>query len=207
MQALARRPDQLENTPGLIVRKGDACDADAVNKSMHAAPTQIAEPLHLAGIGQAGAMPDRSAVDAVIVAVGMPPTMRATTLFSQVLGNVISAMTGAGVTRLLYITGVGAGDSRGHGGFIYDHLLLPLLLARVYEDKDRSENLLRASALRWTIVRPGFLTNGPTTGRYRILTHLSHVVASDISRGDVAHFVLDELERNEFVGKTPLLSY
>jgi hypothetical protein len=37
------------------------------------------------------------------------------------------------VTRLIAVTGLGAGDSRGHGGFLYDALAFPLLLKRVYD--------------------------------------------------------------------------
>jgi NAD(P)-dependent dehydrogenase (short-subunit alcohol dehydrogenase family) len=33
-------------------------------------------------------------------------------------------------------TGLGVGDSRGHGGIIYDSVVFPLLLKRVYDDKD-----------------------------------------------------------------------
>jgi hypothetical protein len=32
------------------------------------------------------------------------------------------------VRRLVYITGMGTGDSHGHGGFLHDRLFLPLLL-------------------------------------------------------------------------------
>ena len=145
--------------------------------------------------------------DAVIVTIGMQPTLRDVRLFSSAISNVIAAMQQAGVARVMYVTGVGAGDSFGHGGFWYDSVLRPLLLNRIYEDKDRSEAILRTSPLAWTIVRPALLTNGPTTARYRIFNDLNHIVAGRISRGDVAHFILDELERNEFAGRTPLLTY
>ena len=145
--------------------------------------------------------------DAVVVAIGRRPTLRPVALFSQALGNVVLAMSQAGVARLVYLTGVGAGDSRGHGGFWYDRVIQPVLLRTIYADKDASEQLVRACPLRWTLVRPARLTNGSTTAQYRILNDLRHIVAGTIARGDVAHFVLDELERNEFVGKAPLLTY
>ena len=63
--------------------------------------------------------------------------------------------------RLIAVTGLGAGDSRGHGGFIYDAVVFPLLLKRVYDDKDVQERIVRSSGLDWTIVRPGLLTNRP----------------------------------------------
>ena len=37
--------------------------------------------------------------------------------------------------RLITVTGLGAGDSRGHGGLLYDAILFSFL-KRVYDDKD-----------------------------------------------------------------------
>ncbi len=42
------------------------------------------------------------------------------------------------VRRLVRITGVGAGDSRGRGGILYDRLFNPSLLRRVYVGSLRS---------------------------------------------------------------------
>jgi len=56
-------------------------------------------------------------------------------------------------------------------------------------------------------VRPGFLTTGPLTGNYRVLTDLRGVTASSISRADVAHFMLAELAANQYLKQTPLLTY
>ena len=72
-------------------------------------------------------------------------------------------MKKAGVKRLVCVTGIGAGDSKGHGGFLYDSIFLPFLLGTIYADKDRQELVIKASDVDWTIVRPGFLTNGPLT--------------------------------------------
>jgi hypothetical protein len=74
------------------------------------------------------------------------------------------------VKRLIAVTGLGAGDSRGHGGLLYDAVVFPLLLKRVYDDKDVQEWIIRSSGLDWTIVRPGLLADGPATGQYRVLT-------------------------------------
>ena len=103
--------------------------------------------------------------------------------------------------------GIGAGDSRNHGGFFYDKLVLPLLLERIYEDKDRQEAVIKASDVDWVIVRPGFLTNGGFTGEYRVLTDLDGVQARRISRSDVAHFILEQLRSPKYLKQTPLLTY
>ena len=113
-------------------------------------------------------------VDVVIQTLGVDIAPRAiferTTLFSQSTRILVDAMKAAGVKRLIAVTGLGAGDSRGHGGLLYDAVIFPVLLKRVYDDKDVQEWIIRSSGLDWTIVRPSLLTNGPPTGRYRVLT-------------------------------------
>lgn len=144
--------------------------------------------------------------DAVVTSLGVPPRSRGVTLFSTSTRHLLAAMRAAGVPRLVAITGIGAGDSKGHGGFLYDRWVQPYLLADAYADKDRQEQLIRESDRQWLIVRPGFLTNGPRSGAYRAITDLSGVrKAGKVSRADVAAFVLDQLERPTLFGRTPLL--
>jgi putative NADH-flavin reductase len=58
------------------------------------------------------------------------------------------------------------------------------------------ERIVVASGLDWTIVRPPRLTNGPLTGRYRVENGRlpGRSALASISRADVAHFLLSELE-------------
>jgi putative NADH-flavin reductase len=147
--------------------------------------------------------------DAVCSTIGVTPleAFKTVTVFSEGTKNMLEAMKKTGVRRLICITGIGAGDSKGHGGFLYDKLLLPLPFKKIYDDKDRQEALIKASDVDWVIVRPGFLTNGPETGKYRALTDLEGVTAGKISRADVAHFMLNELDYNKFLRQTPLITY
>jgi putative NADH-flavin reductase len=145
--------------------------------------------------------------EAVCLTIGVGVTLKPVTVFSQGTRLVLAAMAENRVRRLICVTGIGAGDSKGHGGFLYDHLFNPLLLKTIYQDKDRQEDLIRDSSTDWTIVRPGFLTNGPLTGKYRVLTDLLGVTAGRISRADVAHFMVGELSAPRFIGQTPLLTY
>ena len=82
-----------------------------------------------------------------------------------------------------------------------------MFVRTIYEDKNRQEQLVKASGLDWTIVRPAVLTDGSRTGKYRVLTDLSGVTAGKIARADVADFILDELKTNRFLRLTPLLTY
>lgn len=144
--------------------------------------------------------------EAVCITIGVGVTWKPVSVFSQGTRNVLAAMAEHGVRRLVCITGIGAGDSKGHGGFLYDRVFNPLLLKTIYEDKNRQEALIKASEVDWTIVRPGFLTNGPLTGKYRVLTDLRDVTAGKISRADVAHFILAELSMNRYLRQALLLT-
>lgn len=145
--------------------------------------------------------------DAVCITVGMVPSSKPVSLFSKGTRNVLEGMKKAGVKRLLAVTGIGAGDSEGHGGFFYDKVTRPVLLKHVYDDKNRQEGLIRSSDTDWTIVRPALLTRTSKTGDYRILTDLTGIKAEKISRADVAHFMLNELEAPHYIHQSPLLTY
>jgi hypothetical protein len=111
----------------------------------------------------------------------------------------------AEVKRLIAVTGLGAGDSRGHGGILYDRVAFPLLLKRVYDDKDVQEWIIRSSGLDWTIVRPGLLNSGPAAGRYRVLSSPQEWRFGLISRADVADFLVRQIDDRALIGATPLL--
>jgi putative NADH-flavin reductase len=128
-----------------------------------------------------------------------------TALFSQSTRILVDAMKAAGVKRLIAVTGLGSGDSRGHGGLLYDAVVFPLILKRVYDDKDVQEWIIRSSGLDWTIVRPGLLTNRPATHHYRVLTAPNDWRFGMISRADVADFIVQQVDDRALIGATPLI--
>jgi putative NADH-flavin reductase len=143
--------------------------------------------------------------DAVLAMLGTRSS-RPTTLFSESTHNLIGAMDKHGVRRLVCITGVGVGDSKGHVGFLYDRIIRPFVVKNVYEDKERQEEEIKRSDLDWVIVRPARLTDGPAKGKYRIFLGGSYT-AKKISRADVASFMLAQLSDDTYVHKTPVISY
>jgi len=146
--------------------------------------------------------------DAVVSSLGtaMSP-FREVTLLSTATRALVGVMERQNIRRLLCITGLGAGDSRGHGGFFFDRLLLPLMLRKVYEDKDRQEDAIRGSSLDWTIVRPMVLNDKPARGGIKALTDLSGVHGGTIARADVADFVVQQLSADTWLRKSPLISW
>ncbi|SCX23610.1 putative sugar epimerase YhfK [Agrobacterium sp. DSM 25558] len=146
--------------------------------------------------------------DAVISSLGtaMSP-FREVTLLSTATRALVDVMEQQNSRRLVCITGLGAGDSRGHGGFFFDRLFLPLMLRKVYEDKNRQEDAIRASTLDWTIVRPTVLNDKPARGGIKALTDLSGVHGGTIARADVAEFVVQQLATDTWLRKVPLITW
>jgi putative NADH-flavin reductase len=128
-----------------------------------------------------------------------------TRLFSVASRILVDVMEARAVKRLISVTGLGAGDSRGHGGLLYDAALW-LFLGRVYADKDAQEWIVRRSRLDWTIVRPTVLTTGPRTGAYRVLVDAHDWRSGFISRADVADFLVKQIEDASLLRKTPVLT-
>ena len=185
VRALARSAASIPiQNPNLEKVSGDALDTDTIRNSL-------------------------KDVEAVIQTLGVDISPRAifqpTTLFSQSTHILVDAMKDAGVKRLIAVTGLGAGNSRGHGGLLYDAVVFPLLLKHVYGDKDVQERIIRSSGLDWTIVRPGLLTNRPATGHYRVLTAPNEWRFGVISRADVADFLVRQVDDRALIGTSPLL--
>src|SRR5262249_18578958 len=185
VRALARSAARIPiKNAALDKVSGDALDSDAIRKALQGVNVVV----------------QTLAVDISPRAIFEP-----TTLFSQSTRILVDAMKAAGVKRLIAVTGLGAGNSRGHGGLLYDAVAFPLLLKRVYDDKDVQEWIIRSSGLDWTIVRPGLLTNRPATGRYRVLTAAQEWRFGIISRADVADFIVRQIDDRALIGTTPLL--
>lgn len=101
--------------------------------------------------------------DAVVSALGTPASpFREVTLLSSATRALVNAMKAEHVSRLVCITGIGAGDSASHGGFLFDNVIFPLLLRKVYADKNRQESIVRDSGLDWVLVRPSALNDKPS---------------------------------------------
>lgn len=143
---------------------------------------------------------------AIVSAIGIGPTREPINVFSEGMKNIIAAIPKGQSPKIISVTGIGAGDSRGHGSFFYDNIFWPLALKTVYEDKDRQEQLLIESDSNWTIVRPGFLIDGAAEIRYSIVKNMEGVTSGKISRADVAHFIVAAFEQNLYVKETVLLS-
>jgi putative NADH-flavin reductase len=145
-------------------------------------------------------------VDVVIqtLGVGLGDLFRPVHLFSDATRVLIAAMRTQGVKRLICVTGFGAGESRESISCL-QRLPFQIVFGRAYEDKSLQERLIKESGLDWTIARPGVLTGGPRTGRYKILSEASQWRNGIISRSDVAEFLVRQIEDQTYVRQAPVL--
>jgi putative NADH-flavin reductase len=151
-----------------------------------------------------GAIPEH---DAVLSALGAG-SLRPTTLLSDAAREIVGAMQAHGVRRIIWQSSLGVGGTRGHLGPLYNWVLIPLLLRHVFADKERQETIIRETPLDWTVVQPAALTNGPLTESYRAgERNCRRRLLPKISRADVAHFMLEELENPRHVRQVVPLCY
>jgi putative NADH-flavin reductase len=122
--------------------------------------------------------------------------------------NIITAMKAAGVRRLICQSTLGVGESWNNLNALWKYLMFGLLIRPAYLDHVEQEKLVKESGLDWSIVRPAAFTDGELSGQYR---HGFPATANDtkleISRADVADFMLKNLVDNTYLHKTPGLSY
>jgi len=127
--------------------------------------------------------------DAVVQSLGIradPATLLApVSLFSQATGVMLEAMAQNGVGRVVAVTGYGIGDSR-RALALPERIAFEAVMGRVAADKERQEDLLRASDAHWTILRPGFLTRAVSCPSARLRVDPADWRNGFVSRRDVA---------------------
>jgi putative NADH-flavin reductase len=179
--AVVRNPRNLSATPARIVT-ADLADAD---------PATLASAV-------AGA-------DAVLSCLGARSKADAEAgLVRRGTLAITAAMRAAGVRRIVVVSAAPVGTVASPArpapprydpgdGFLMRHLLSPITkvaFGTSYADLAQMEDVLRASDLDWTVVRPPRLTNKPLTGSYRMAYDQNVRRGLSISRADVAHVML-----------------
>lgn len=178
--ALVRDPSRLTiSHPQLTVVRGDVLDQGSVDAAMR---------------GQ----------EAVLSALGHKRYFSPTRILSEGTRNILRAMEAHGVSRFVCETSLGIGDSAGRMGLYYTLFTIPVILPFYFWDKTRQERIIAGSDVEWIIVRPGVLTNAEKRGRYRHGSHIgSFLWTVRISRGDIADFMLNQLESDEYLRAAP----
>jgi uncharacterized protein YbjT (DUF2867 family) len=192
----------------------------------HDVTAVVRNPRALAGTPARGVAADLAAADpaalepavagADAVLSGLGPRSRADAgIASRGTRAVVQAMRATGVRRVVAVSAAPVGTVPSPGrptpprhdpgdGLVTRHLVMPLLVAvlrEVYADLALMEDVLAASGLDWTVVRPPRLTDRPLTGAYRTALGRNLRRGFLVSRADVAHLMLRVLDQPGTVGQ------
>jgi hypothetical protein len=116
---------------------------------------------------------------------------------STVTGTILRAMAQAGVARLVAVSAAPVSEGSSRDGLLLRRVLRPmirLIFCDHYLDLARMEGQMAGSGFEWTAVRPPRLSDGPATGRYRIVVGGSVPNGYLISRADAAHAMCAALD-------------
>jgi putative NADH-flavin reductase len=183
VRALARTPGKLEAFRSRItIVQGDALDPSVVRELLHGS-------------------------DVVISALGPVKADGAAALFvnATVTGNVLQAMQAEGISRYLIVSGAAVimpGDERDLLGW-WIRTLAQVALQDALQDKQAEYALLAHNTVDWTLVRCPLIDDQPfySTALVSPLTP----PAFRVRAGEVARFVLDQIDSRAFARQGPFL--
>jgi len=112
--------------------------------------------------------------------------------------NIVQQMTRASVSRIIAVGGMGsllAPD----GDLIMNGKDYPVTFFPVSKEHYKAYEILKSSALDWTFVCPPDIIDANATGHFITSAEQPPLCANNrINAGDLAMFMLDELQKNEY---------
>lgn len=175
--AFARSPQNLNlSNPKLLLNAGDAIELSVVTDAV-------------------------AGHEAVVVTLGAGMS-RKSKIRSQGTMNAIKAMQTHGIRRLIVQSTLGARDSWPTLNFWWKHVMFGALLAPVFRDHELQEQLVEASGLDWTIVRPSAFTDRATERPViEDVPNTSRGLDLKIARSELAHFLTRQLSERQYIGR------
>jgi uncharacterized protein YbjT (DUF2867 family) len=127
-------------------------------------------------------------------------------LMSHSIQNTIAAMKEKGIKRIVLMTALGVGDSAKEVPWLFSLIVKISNISYAYADHAAQEKILEESGLDWTVVRPTMLTdkNEDVSVLYNIKG--KGKIKTSVSRNAVAHFIVEAIDKGEFIKQKPGLS-
>lgn len=167
----------------LTLEIGDATEAAAIARS-------------LAGTS--------AVVDATGPVPGGPKRLR-----SEVVAGLLPAMDRHEVDRLVFLTGAGV-RVEGDTPRLVDRAIrgvMSLVQGEILQDGQDAVTAIAASPLDWTVVRAPRLVDAEQRGTVRTASNVGGGTGTTLGRGDLAVFLLDELEQRQWMRQAPVVSW
>jgi uncharacterized protein YbjT (DUF2867 family) len=169
---LARTPENIKsNDPRVTKRRGDAFDEASIVEGLEGA-------------------------DAVITSVGKRDLFDKRYKLSTVAhAAVLKGMHKHNIKRLLVISSTGAPPLKRDG--LRRNIYL-FLRRKYYADMYQMEQQVMDSGLDVTVVRAPYLVEGGADGDYFVEEQENYPVGIKITRANLAHFLINELDKSEW---------
>jgi uncharacterized protein YbjT (DUF2867 family) len=183
--AVTRRPDDFPFAdPHLTVAQADVRE-----------PSSLAEVL--------------GGADAVVSTLGVPFSTRPIDTYSVGVRNIVDAMQSTGVRRLVVVSSTGAYHypNRKDTPFalrIFEPVITRTIGKTTYDNQRRMEDIVRASGLDWTVVRPSGLFDLPEPTNY--VAGEVDPIGGFTARIDLADYMIALAGDPSAAGKTVVVS-
>lgn len=128
--------------------------------------------------------------EAVISTLAMADITKPATDLSENLRTIIREMRDAALKRIIAVGGASVFREREE---------LPDFLVNVAAEHRRQWEYLKASPKDWTLVCPVFFNDDLPDSRYRVAREALPEGSESVMIHDIAEFIVDELERNEYL--------
>ncbi len=177
------------SVPGAEIAIGSPYDEDTVRKAIEGCDAAV------------------STLSAFPASQGLFSKIKSPLDFMSVsVGNVVGQMEEKGIKRIVVMTALGVGDSSGDIPGFFRFVMKISNIKYAYIDHARQEKILEDSKLDWTVVRPVMLTD--KDDELKVIHNIKSEpkIGSAISRNAVAHFILDCIEKGEFIHQKPGIS-
>ncbi len=141
--------------------------------------------------------------DACISTLGGKSLTKHATKIISGIDNIISTMEQEGVSRMIYLSSLGAGESRTYMPLLIRIFIADIIMRIPLSDHNTNEIRIAKSKLQWTVVRPGELNDNLIS---EILNHGSEKTkikgSPTTSRATVVSFMLQQLTEKQYINKS-----
>ncbi len=144
-----------------------------------------------------------SGSEAVLSTLG--PRGKPAVMAAESTKNIVDAMEKSGVKRLVLVSVAGIAVPQDKRGRSLIDSLLKFFLRDVFIDRENQLALLNASQVDWVAVRVTRLTEGAGTGSVRAFFGKPSP-ALKLTRADLADFMLEQLNSDQWLRQAPILS-
>jgi len=128
--------------------------------------------------------------DAVFIALGTGNDLGPTTVLSRGTAHVVRAMETHGIQRVICLL----------SGWLFFESYPPMF-RDITAEHERQLAMLRASQLDWVAVCPPQITDGSATGRCRIAVDALPAGGVQVSKADIADFMVSQLADDIYLGQ------